>query len=162
RVCALYVVPDFSNPHGTTMPLAARKALLGVAAAYDFLILEDNAYGMFAFDGCRQPTLKALDRSQRVIYLGSFSKLIYPGVRVGFAVADQQVNPGTLLADEMTKVKSMTTVNTSPLTQAIVGGVLLEHGCTLSRAIAAKMAHYKRNRDCLLQALRQSFAAVEG
>jgi (S)-3,5-dihydroxyphenylglycine transaminase len=162
RVRALYVIPDFSNPHGVTMPRAARRALLDLARIHDFLILEDNTYGMFAFDGARQPTLKALDRCAQVIYLGSFSKLIYPGVRVGFAVADQPVERGALLADEMVKVKSMTTVNTSPLAQAIVGGTLLEHGCSLATVTAAKVRHYKRNRDRLLQSLSAAFSSRDG
>jgi (S)-3,5-dihydroxyphenylglycine transaminase len=161
-VRALYVIPDFSNPLGVTMPLPDRTALLELSLQYDFLIIEDNAYGMFAFEGQRLPTLKALDRSQRVIYLGTFSKLIYPGIRVGFAVADQSIDGGSLLADEMAKVKSMTTVNTSPIAQGIVGGVLLDNGCSLAAAIRAKVQHYRRNRDRLLQELRESFATVDG
>lgn len=156
-VRALYLIPDFSNPQGTTMPLAAREALLKVAAAHDFLVLEDNVYGMFNFDGPRLPTLKALDRAQHVIYLGSFSKLLYPGLRVGFVVADQALGQGTLLADEIAKVKSMTTVNTSPLTQAIVGGWLIDHRFTLCAATAEKNQHYKRNRDVLLHSLEHAF-----
>lgn len=161
RVRALYVIPDFSNPQGTTMPVAEREALLQLAIEKDFLILEDNAYGMFAFDAARLPTLKALDRTQQVIYVGSFSKLIYPGVRVGFAVADQRVDRGTLLADEMAKVKSMTTVNTSPIAQAIVGGLLIDHGCSLVAATATKLEHYRRNRDQLVGSLREVFSSNE-
>lgn len=160
RVRALYLIPDFSNPHSTTMAVASRQSLLGLADDHDFLILEDNAYGMFVFEGERLPTIKALDRTRRVIYLGSFSKLIYPGVRVGFAVADQVVTGGRLLSEELAKVKSMTTVNTSPLAQAVVGGLLLQHDCTLKSAIAAKLEHYKRNRDRLLRSLRAAFATT--
>ena len=81
------------------------------------------------------PTLKALDDRRRVVYLGSFAKTVLPGARVGYVVADQRVRgvDGTvgLLADELSKIKSMLTVNTSALAQAIVGGKLLEHGCSL-------------------------------
>jgi (S)-3,5-dihydroxyphenylglycine transaminase len=162
RVRALYVIPDFSNPQGTTMAMVAREALLQLAIDEDFLILEDNAYGMFAYETARLPTLKALDRTQQVIYVGSFSKLIYPGVRVGFAVADQRVDRATLLADEMGKVKSMTTVNTSPVAQAIVGGLLLEHGCTLAAATTAKVEHCRCNRDQLVRSLREAFSSNDG
>jgi (S)-3,5-dihydroxyphenylglycine transaminase len=162
HVRALYVIPDFSNPHGTTMSVAARESLLRMAAANDFLILEDNAYGMFAYDGPRPPTLKALDQSQQVVYLGSFAKLLYPGLRVGFAVADQRTERGTLLADEIAKIKSMVTVNTPTLSQAIVGGLLLEHHCTLATAIDAKVRHYKHNRDWLLKSLQAEFGGLGG
>jgi (S)-3,5-dihydroxyphenylglycine transaminase len=123
------------------------------------LLLEDNAYGMFAYDGERLPTLKSLDRAGRVIYLGTFSKVLFPGLRVGFVVADQREGDGALLADVLSKVKSLTTVNTSPLAQAMVGGALIEGDFSLRRASAAKVAHYKANRDHMLDALAQCFGA---
>ncbi|RPE41529.1 (S)-3,5-dihydroxyphenylglycine transaminase [Streptomyces sp. Ag109_O5-1] len=128
---AFYVVPDHSNPSGTTMPLETRRELLALAAALDILILEDSPYRLVS-PGRQLPTLKSLDRERRVVHLGSFSKTLFPGARVGFAVADQVVvdSAGTssLLADELTKIKSMVTVNTSPLSQAVVAGMLLSAG----------------------------------
>jgi (S)-3,5-dihydroxyphenylglycine transaminase len=165
RPRALYDVPDFHNPLATTVPLEVRHELLALASAQDLLLIEDNPYGTFAFDAAPLPTLKSLDRDGRVLYIGTFSKTLLPGVRIGYLVADQHVQgaadagPPVLLADELSKVKSLLTVNTSPILQAIVGGRLLEQDCTL-RASAARMTeHYRRKRDRLLAALGRELGA---
>lgn len=82
----LYIIASFQNPTGATLPLAGRRRLLALAAEYDFLILEDDAYGALAFPGTETlPALKALDGEGRVIYLGSLAKVVAPGLRVGWA-----------------------------------------------------------------------------
>ena len=91
RPRALYDVPDFNNPLGTRMPVEARRELLALAREQEMLIWEDNPYGMFSYDGPPLPTLKALDEHGVVIYMGSFSKTLFPGLRLGYLVADQQV-----------------------------------------------------------------------
>src|SRR6185295_10021539 len=108
RPRALYDIPDFNNPLGTRMPVAARRELLALCAERGVLLFEDNPYGMFCYDGAPLPTLKALDEPGVVVYLGSFSKSLFPGLRLGFLVADQTVTapvPGPL-ARELSKVKS--------------------------------------------------------
>jgi (S)-3,5-dihydroxyphenylglycine transaminase len=163
---AVYDVPDFNNPLGTSLPLARRRELLEVARRHDLLVFEDNAYGRFAYDGDPLPTLKALDGESGgdpvVVYLGTFSKTLYPGLRLGYLVADQRVEgeargEGPYLAEELSRVKSLTTVNTSPIVQAIAGGVLAEHGGSLEALLAEKRAYYKGNRDAMLAALESSF-----
>ncbi|MGW4896041.1 aminotransferase-like domain-containing protein [Kitasatospora sp. NPDC004240] len=165
RARALYVVPDFANPSGTSMPTAARAGLLTVAAEEDLLVVEDNPYGFFAREAGERPTLKALDRRRQVVYLGSFAKTCFPGARLGYVVADQEVTgPGgrrTLLADELAKLKSMTTVNTPALSQAVIGGMLLRHDCRLREANAPAVAHYAANLDVLLRELERHFPADE-
>nr|WP_190126885.1 PLP-dependent aminotransferase family protein [Streptomyces inusitatus] len=145
RPRAFYVVPDHSNPTGTTMSARARAELLETAARHDILILEDSPYRMVS-PGTRLPTLKSLDHARRVVHLGSFSKTIFPGARVGFAVADQVVvddRGGTgLLADELAKIKSMVTVNTSSLSQAAVAGALLAARGRISERNAEAAAYY--------------------
>lgn len=162
RPRAFYLVPDFANPSGARLDLAARHELLAIAAQYDLLILEDNPYGLFqAVDGERLPTLKALDTGRRVLYLGSLSKTCFPGARIGFVVADQRVlapDGGiTLLADELSKIKSMLTVNTPPVAQAIAGGKLLEHDCSLVEANAREILLYRRNLHLVLDGLARRF-----
>lgn len=157
RPRALYDVPDFNNPLGTCMPIAARHALLAVAKRHDLLILEDNPYGAFAYDQPPLPTLKALDRSGQVIYLGSFAKILFPGLRIGYMVADQQTTGGEALADAFVRVKSLTTVNTSPITQAIAGAGMLRHGGALMPVVNARLPHYRANRDRMLAALEREF-----
>jgi DNA-binding transcriptional MocR family regulator len=160
---AIYDIPDFNNPMGTRMPLAQRRALLDLAHAEGVLLFEDNPYGMFAYDGEPLPTLKALDEHGVVIYLGSFSKTLYPGLRIGYLVLGQEVageNGATSpLAIELSKVKSLTTVTTPPLLQAIVGGVLLEEGGSLKRLMAEKLPFYQGNRDRMLASLEACFGA---
>jgi (S)-3,5-dihydroxyphenylglycine transaminase len=160
RPRACYVVPDFSNPSGSTMSLAARHSLLAVAEAEDLLILEDSPYRAFAA-GERLPTLKSLDRRLRVVHLGSFAKSAFPGARVGFVVADQLVRDATgrtgLLADELAKIKSMVTVNTSPISQALVAGMILEHGGRLHEASRRAATHCAANMRRVLGALEEHF-----
>lgn len=166
RVRALYVAPDFSNPSGHIMSLQARQRLLAIAAAEDFLLLEDDAYGFTAIEGSALPTLKALDREQRVIYLGTCAKICLPGVRVGFLVADQRVDDGAggqgYLAGELATLKTMVTVNTSPICQAIVGGMLLEHGVSIAAMARPKGERYRDNMACLLEALERHIPAHDG
>jgi (S)-3,5-dihydroxyphenylglycine transaminase len=157
RPRACYVMPDFANPSGVSLTVPLRRELLDVAAREGILLLEDNPYGLF-HDGPHLPTLKSLDTRQQVVYLGSFAKTGFPGARIGYAVADQRVTAGDgstgLLADELAKVKSMVTVNTSPLAQAIVGGKLLRCDASLAAANQRERAGYLRN----LQAIRAGLA----
>ncbi|MFJ5548002.1 PLP-dependent aminotransferase family protein [Streptomyces sp. NPDC093225] len=161
RPRALYLVPDFSNPSGSRMGLPDRHALLAAAAEEDLLVLEDNPYGFTAAPDTKLPTLKALDRGGRVVHLGTFAKVCIPGVRVGYAVADQTVRGPDgrtrLLAAELAAVKSMVTVNTSPVGQAVIGGMLVEAGGTLRAMVEEKSAFYRRNLRLLLDALEAAF-----
>jgi (S)-3,5-dihydroxyphenylglycine transaminase len=162
RVRALYVVPDFANPTGLSLSLDARLALLDVAAGEDFLIIEDNPYGYFTGEQEPRPTLKSLDMDGSVIYVGSFAKTVCPGPRVGFVVADQRVaRPGRtgLLADELVKIKSMITVNTSAISQAVIGGALVEADCRLREAAAPMIEFYRRNLAVMCDELERRFPA---
>jgi (S)-3,5-dihydroxyphenylglycine transaminase len=145
RVRAFYVIPDHSNPGGGTIDLAQRQALLELAARHDFLILEDSPYRLVS-PGAQLPTLKALDTERRVIHLGSYSKTVFPGARLGFAVADQEWTDADgrtgLLADAMAKIKSMVTVNTSSLSQAAVAGALLTANGRISELNQRHQAYY--------------------
>ncbi|MFJ6611193.1 PLP-dependent aminotransferase family protein [Streptomyces sp. NPDC091289] len=162
RPRAFYLVPDFANPSGASLDLETRQKLLGIAAEYDLLLLEDNPYGLFQSEGgTRLPTLKALDTSRQVIYLGSLSKTCFPGARIGFVVANQHVagadGESTLFADELSKIKSMVTVNTPPVAQAVAGGSLLEHGCSLVEANTREIQLYSRNLRLLLAGMDRRF-----
>ncbi|GHE98080.1 PLP-dependent aminotransferase family protein [Streptomyces griseoluteus] len=162
RPRAFYLVPDFSNPAGKSLPTSRRRELLRLADEFDLLLLEDNPYGVFRARGERLPTLKSLDATRRVVYLGSFAKTGMPGARVGFAVADQLVGDAaggdpTLFADELSKIKSMLTVNTSPVAQAVIGGKLIAHDYSLLRANEREIATYARNLAQLLDGLERRF-----
>jgi len=158
RPRGFYVMPDFANPSGLSMDLATRHRLLSLAAAEDLLLLEDNPYGLFPAAGIdRLPTLKALDTSRRVIYLGSFAKTGLPGARVGYVVADQTVSDGGLFADQLSKLKSMVTVNTSPIAQAVIGGKLLDCDFSLNAANQREREIYAGNLRAVTDGLAERF-----
>ncbi|MFD3805928.1 PLP-dependent aminotransferase family protein [Streptomyces sp. NPDC058619] len=160
RPRVFYVVPDHSNPSGHTMSLQERQSLLDLAAREDILVLEDSPYRLVS-PGQQVPTLKSLDQHQRVVHLGSYSKTLFPGARVGFVVADQPVvdreGSAGLLADELTKLKSMVTVNTSPLAQAVVGGMLLAADGRTSDLNTETSAHYGAAMRAVLRELDANF-----
>lgn len=162
---ALYLVADFANPSGKSLSVPARKRLLEIAARAGLLIIEDNPYGFFFREGPRKPTLKSMDEHQQVIYLGSFSKSAFPGLRVGYAVADQRVQDATgkqhLLADDFSKIKSMLSVNTPSFSQAIIGGMLVMNEGGLLDANREAIRFYKENMDATLQALERHFPRSE-
>jgi (S)-3,5-dihydroxyphenylglycine transaminase len=159
---AFYLVPDHSNPAGTTMPVETRLELLELAARHDILIVEDSPYRMVS-PGPRLPTLKSLDRQHRVIHVGSFSKSAFPGARVGFAVADQTVTDSAghagLLADEFAKIKSMVTVNTPALSQAVIAGMLLACEGRISELNTRQAAYYAHAMRSTLSQLDLCFPA---
>jgi 2-aminoadipate transaminase len=99
RVKFLYTVPTFQNPAGVTLTTARRAQILEICARYDVLIIEDNPYGLLGFDSEPMRALRA-DDSERVIYLGSFSKTIASGLRVGWALAPHAVRAKLVLAAE--------------------------------------------------------------
>ncbi|MFE7598457.1 aminotransferase class I/II-fold pyridoxal phosphate-dependent enzyme [Streptomyces sp. NPDC057494] len=164
RPRAFYVIPDHSNPSGTTMPLQTRLDLLDLAQRHDILVLEDSPYRMVS-PGQQLPTLKSLDRHRRVVQLGSFSKTLFPGARVGYVVADQPVVDADgrtgLLADELSKIKSMITVNTSAVSQAVVAGMLLAADGRTSELNSETAAYYGDAMRVALEELAKQFPAAE-
>lgn len=91
-----FTVPEFHNPLGATMPLARREELLELAETYDFLVVEDDPYRKLRFEGDSVPPIKSLDETGQVVFLGTYSKLIAPGLRVGWMVGDEGVIERTL------------------------------------------------------------------
>ena len=87
----IYTVPTFHNPAGVTMSLERRRRLVQIAAERELLVLEDNPYGLLRYEGEPLPPLYALDRGEYVIYLGTFSKILSPGLRLGWTAAPRPV-----------------------------------------------------------------------
>src|SRR5215216_1432987 len=87
----IYTIPTFQNPAGVTMALDRRRRLVRLAAERELLVLEDNPYGLLRYDGDPLPPLYALDRGEYVIYLGTFSKILSPGLRLGWTAAPRPV-----------------------------------------------------------------------
>ncbi len=109
----IYVIPNFQNPSGRTMSLAKRRAVYSLAKKYGTLILEDNPYGELRFAGEHLPSIKSFDEDGIVVYCGSFSKILSPGLRVGFVSAPNQV------VQKMVVAKQASDVHTAILSQMI-------------------------------------------
>ena len=91
RVRLMYVIPEFQNPTGITWPLERRKAIMDIMNKHDIPIIEDDPYGELRYEGESMPTLKSMDTQGNVIFLGSFSKIFMPGLRIGWMVAAHDI-----------------------------------------------------------------------
>jgi (S)-3,5-dihydroxyphenylglycine transaminase len=154
EICA-YVIADHDNPSGRLLDGQQRREVVALAQQLDMTVLEDAAYRWFHYDGPRPPSLLSLDREGRVVYLGTFSKMFLPGVRVGFSASRR--GAGSAVADSLA-LKSFISVATSPVAQAIVGGFLLDVEFRVGRWNAPRVEHCRRNRDAMLSALADAFA----
>lgn len=157
----LYLSPDFSNPTGNTIDLQQRLELLKTTKKLGLMILEDHAYNYFFYNDSRIRCLKSLPNSEHVIYLGSFSKSIYPGLRIGYLVANQKIdgnnNSASNLSDELSKIKSFFTVNSSPINQAIAGGLIISNDYSLLSYTKTLRNLLKENRNSMVDALNLYF-----
>ncbi len=121
KIKLVYTIPTFQNPTGITMSLEKRKRLLELAGKYDFYILEDNPYGKLRFTGEDIPAIRTMDKEGRVIYASSYSKLISPGMRVGYGIARADI------FDRMVVCKQVADVHTPCLTQMMVNRFIEEY-----------------------------------
>ena len=99
KIKFIYLIPNFQNPSGVTMPAARRTEILEICRDAEIFVVEDNPYGLLGFDGPTPNAMRAED-SDNVIYLGSFSKTIAPGLRVGWALVPQAVKEKLVIANE--------------------------------------------------------------
>jgi len=159
---ALYLIPTFDNPTGRTLNDLQRREVLRLCAALHIVILEDNPYGMFRYEGDTVRAMASLDSAGCVIYLSTFSKTLAPTLRVGAATL-----PETLFGDhaarrallnQLVQRKSLITINTSQISQAIVGGILLDQRCTLQEWIQPALHWYQTNRNTMLHQLQTQFS----
>jgi 2-aminoadipate transaminase len=159
----IYTIPNFQNPGGVTMSLARRRRLVEVARERELLVLEDNPYGLLRYEGEPLPTLYSLDAqalgqggsADLVIYLGTFSKILSPGVRLGWAVAPRPV------LEKLNLGKQGADLCSSPVTQLFVAAYFGESagaGEPHWRAYLEQLKQlYTRRRDVMLEALAQHF-----
>lgn len=117
----IYTIPNFQNPSGITMSLEKRKKMYQLAKQYHVIILEDNPYGDLRVSGTHVPAIKSFDEDGIVIYAGSFSKVISPGMRVGFAIAPKPI------AQKMVVCKQADDVHTNILAQMICNTFITDY-----------------------------------
>jgi 2-aminoadipate transaminase len=139
----VYNVPDFHNPTSVTMSRERREALLDLAERYDMYIVEDSPYRRIRFEGESVPTIAGLDQHARVLYMGTFSKLMAPGLRVGWVAAAPQ------LIARMIQLKS--DGGSCPLTQRIIVEFLNEG--RLPTHVQRVQDTYRSNRDAMAAAI---------
>jgi len=141
----LYTIPTFQNPTGRTLALERREPIARLAARYGMVVAEDDPYRDLRYTGEPLPSIKFFDKEGWVVFLGSFSKIISPGLRVGYMAGDP------LILRKCTIGKQSSDVHTANLTQAIVDqflrrGLLPEH-------ISSICASYKAQMDAMLDEL---------
>jgi 2-aminoadipate transaminase len=145
----IYTVPTFHNPAGVTLSVERRRELVRIANERELLVLEDNPYGLLRYEGSPLPTLRSLDGGTFVIYASTFSKILSPGVRLGWAVA-----PGPVL-EKMNIGKQSADLCSSSITQYFVSAYF-DSG-PWEDYVRSLIEIYRRRRDVMLDALAEHF-----
>jgi 2-aminoadipate transaminase len=145
----IYSVPSFQNPAGVTMSGERRRRLVELAREHEVLICEDNPYGLLRFEGEPEPTLYSLDGGDYVIYLGTLSKILSPGIRIGWIVAPPPV------LEKIGLGKQAADLCTSTLTQYFVREYFAEG--RWREYIGDLIEIYRDRRDAMLEALERHF-----
>lgn len=145
----IYTIPTFQNPSGVTMSLEKRKKILELANKYDVMIIEDNPYGDLRFAGEDVPTIKSMDTEGRVIYVGSFSKILSPGLRLGYVVAH------TDICDRIEVVKQVNDVHTPVLTQLMCVEFMKKYN--IDKYIEKNKELYGKKCKVMLDAMEKYF-----
>jgi 2-aminoadipate transaminase len=154
---AIYCIPNFHNPQGTTLSLARRKKLVALARRHSIAIIEDNPYGELRYGGRALPSLFELDArshgrsgiDSRVIHAGTFSKVLMPGLRVGWVIAARTV------IEKLTQAKQAADLHTGTLSQHLA--LELAGGGFLDEQVPLLRANYRERRDAMMRALRKYF-----
>lgn len=145
----LYTIPSFQNPTGFTTSAAKRKAIYDLACKHNVVIFEDNPYGELRFSGEDIPAIKTMDTEGRVIYAGSFSKVMAPAFRLGFLVIPSQ------LVAKMTVAKQCTDVHSTVLFQYICNEYMTKYD--YAHHITDTRALYKHKADLMLGEMEKKF-----
>lgn len=141
----IYVIPTFQNPAGLTWSMDKRKHLLEIAEKYDLLIFEDDPYSELRFDGSEIRPVKSLDREGRVIYMGTFSKVLSPGIRLGFIYANPEINR------KINLLKQGVDLCTNTFSQYLAAEYL-KRG-VIDRQIPKIVQLYRKKRNIMIEAL---------
>ena len=146
KIKFLYMIPDFQNPSGETLTLQERKMMVSLARKYDFLIVEDSPYRELRYEGDPVPTMYSLD-PERVVHLGSFSKIFAPGFRLGWILANEDV------LDKIYVCKQSLDL-CPPVFDQYVAAEFLQSGL-LDANLSKSIELYRHKRDVLLSLLEK-------
>ena len=154
NVVMIYTIPEFQNPTGATMNLERRKHLIELANKYNILVVEDAAYRELRYVGEQLPTIKSLDTEGRVIHLGSFSKILVPSMRLGWALASPEI------LDKLALLKVASDTQNSTLNMNATLEYLRRHN--IDEHVANLRPNYLRKRDLMLSTMRETFPVEVG
>ena len=149
NVVMIYTIPEFQNPTGVTMNLERRKHLIELANKYNVLVVEDSAYRELRYVGKQLPTIKSLDTEGRVIHLGSFSKILAPSMRLGWALASPEI------LDKLSLLKLASDTQNSTLNMNATLEYLRRH--SIDEHIAKIRPNYLRKLNLMLSTMRETF-----
>ena len=148
----IYVIPNYQNPTGHTLNLDRRKHLLELSEKYQIPIVEDNPYGELRYSGEKMPSIKSLDKTgENVIYLGTFSKVMCPGLRVGYTIAPETV------VSKLNLLKQALDLSSSTFSQ-YVASEYLKRGI-IYKQVPKTVELYRKKRNIMLKALEENFPA---
>lgn len=145
----IYTVPDFQNPTGATLSLERRHHLVELATRYGVLVLEDTPYRALRYEGLPLPTLKSLDSEGLVVHLGSFSKILAPSMRLGWALAAPEV------LEKLALLKLAADTQNSTLNMAATAAYLA--GYDIDAHLATAIPVYRHKRDLMLATMADTF-----
>jgi 2-aminoadipate transaminase len=148
----IYAIPNFQNPTGRSLSRARRRQLVDLASRYGVPIVEDDPYGELRYEGEHLPSLKSLDASGGVMYLGTFSKILAPGLRLGWVVASPQA------MEVLLHGKQPADLHTGMVQQMATYEVTTREGF-LEGQVERIKAFYKERRDVMLRAIEEHFPA---
>jgi DNA-binding transcriptional MocR family regulator len=149
RVKLIYTVPDFQNPTGRTMGLVRRRRLVELAEEFDAVILEDTPYRELRYEGDRIPSIKSLDTTGRVVHLGSFSKILAPGLRLGWALAAPEVR------EKLSLLKLAADTQNGTLNMRAAAAYVSSFD--IDGHIASMLPTYRHKRDLMLDTIEEHF-----
>ncbi|EQD71171.1 GntR family transcriptional regulator [mine drainage metagenome] len=145
----IYTIPTFQNPTGYTMPLERRKHLLEISRHYEIPLIEDNPYGELRYYGQNVPAIKSLKDAEDVLYLGTFSKVMTPGLRLGYTIAPVEV------ISKFNLIKQALDLATNTLSQ-YVAYEYVKQGI-IYKQVALNVDLYRKKRDIMINALSEQF-----
>ena len=149
QVKFVYIIPSFQNPMSSMMTMERRKKIIALSKKYDFLILEDNPYGYISFEGPMPTPLKGLDDEGRVMYTSTFSKIVSPGMRIGWLCAHKE------FIMKMAEAKGSTIISNALISQ-YAAAKLFERG-DVDKQIEKMKKVYVKKRDVMLEAMDTYF-----
>lgn len=145
----IYVIPDFQNPTGRTWSMERRQKFMEVVNKHNLPVLEDNPYGELRYEGTILPSLKSLDTKGLVMFLGTFSKIFCPGLRLGWIAAEHS------LLTEFVKIKQSADLHTSNFDQGVADAYMDQYD--LDEHVKEIVALYKHRRDLILESMEKFF-----